>query len=87
VLKAILAVTLSYDCLLEEVGKEQRLKIVTGLQAEVILYAHNNLSLQSLQAALIITNIYYGPGNFKKFWNMIAICKTYVDTLHLSETY
>jgi hypothetical protein len=75
VLKAILAVTLSHGVSLEVLSKEKRLEIVTDLQTEVILHTSTNLSLQTLQAALIITNIDYGAGNLHKFWNAMAVCK------------
>jgi hypothetical protein len=77
VLRAILAVTLSHGVSLEILSKERRLEIVTALQTEVILHTSTNLSLQTLQAALIITNIDYGAGNLHKFWNAIAVCKRY----------
>jgi hypothetical protein len=75
ILKAILAVTLSHEVSLELLSKDRRLEIVANLQTEVILHTSTNLSLQTLQAALIITNIDYGAGNLHKFWNAIAVCK------------
>lgn len=83
ILKAIIAVTLSHGVSLEVMSKERRLEIVTALQTEVFLHTSTNLSLQTLQAALIITNIDYGAGNLHKFWNAIAVCKRYVANLQL----
>ena len=80
VLKAILALTLPQWSLATAISQEQRLEIATRLQAEVIMYASTNLSLQSLQAALIITIIDYGAGDLHRFWNIIAVCKRY-DTV------
>jgi hypothetical protein len=80
-LKAILAVTLSHGLPLEVLIKQRRLEIVTALQTEVILHTSTNLSLQTLQAALIITIIDYGSGNLHKFWNAIAVCKRYGTVL------
>lgn len=84
VLKAILAVTLSHGASLELLSKDRRLEIVTALQTEVIVHTSTNLSLQTLQAALIITNIDYGAGNLHKFWNAIAVCKRYGTILQPS---
>lgn len=80
VLKAILAFTLPQWSSATVISREQRLEISTQLQTEVVVYASTNLSLQSLQPALIITNIDYGAGDLHRFGNVIAICKRY-DTV------
>jgi hypothetical protein len=37
--------------------------------------ALGSLSLQSLQALLIITILDYGAGKLSEFWNLVATCK------------
>ncbi|RDL37437.1 Uncharacterized protein BP5553_04870 [Venustampulla echinocandica] len=75
VLKAIVAVTLPHWCLSNPPNREQRLELSTQFRNEVIMQAIGSLSLQSLQAILIITNIDYGAGKLSEFFNLLALCK------------
>lgn len=78
VLKAVLAVTLSQWLPAELMTKERRLEVVSALQKEILVHTSTNLSLASLQAALIVAIVDYGAGNLHPFWNEIAVCKRYV---------
>lgn len=49
------------------------------------MQAIGNLSLQSLQALLIITTIDYGAGKLSEFWNLVALCKRMATQLGLRE--
>jgi len=60
-------------------SQEERKKLSDVLREEVILQAIGNLSLQSLQAVLIVTNLDYGAGKLSEFWNLVALCKRYLD--------
>ncbi|RDW69810.1 hypothetical protein BP6252_08830 [Coleophoma cylindrospora] len=73
--KAIVAVTLPHWCLSNPLTREQRQELSTKFRNEVIMQAIGNLSLQSLQAVLIITNLDYGAGKLSEFWNLVALCK------------
>ncbi|KAK0886760.1 hypothetical protein LTR02_017849 [Friedmanniomyces endolithicus] len=55
--------------------KERRHEVVSGLQKEILVHTSTNLSLSSLQAALIVAIVDYGAGNLHAFWNGIAVCK------------
>lgn len=76
--KAIVAVTLPHWCLSNPLTREQRQELSTKFRNEVIMQAIGNLSLQSLQAVLIITNLDYGAGKLSEFWNLVALCKRQV---------
>ena len=78
VLKAIVAVTLPHWCLSNPLTREQRSDFSAQFRNEVIMQAIGSLSLQSLQAILIITTIDYGAGKLSEFWNLVALCKRYV---------
>ena len=85
VLKAILAVTLRHWLSPDLMTKERRHEVVSALQKEILLHTSTNLSLSSLQAALIVAIVDYGAGNLHAFWNGIAVCKRYVTIdKHLS---
>lgn len=60
--------------------KERRHEVVSALQKEILVHTSTNLSLSSLQAALIVAIVDYGAGNLHAFWNEIAVCKRYVTT-------
>lgn len=75
VLKAIVAVTLPHWCLSNPLTQEQRSDSSTQFRNEVIMQAIGSLSLQSLQAILVITTIDYGAGKLSEFWNLVALCK------------
>jgi hypothetical protein len=75
VLKAIVAVTLPHWCLSNPLTQEQRSDFSTQFRNEVIMQAIGSLSLQSLQAILVITTIDYGAGKLSEFWNLVALCK------------
>lgn len=46
-----------------------------GLRDAICCQALKQVSLQSLQALLILSNLEYGEGRFEQFWNLIALCK------------
>lgn len=81
--KAICAVTLChYESHL--VSSEERKQWSDSLRDAVCTQALNQVSLHSVQALLIISNLEYGEGRFEQFWNLIALCKRYL--LHSMDT-
>ena len=56
-------------------NREQREQLSSNFRGQVIMEALGNLSLQSLQALLIITILDYGAGKLSEFWNLVATCK------------
>lgn len=77
VLKAIVAVTLPHWSFTNPLSEEQRKKLSGQFRKQVILQAISDLSLQSLQAVLIVTIIDIGAGRLSEFWNLVALCKRY----------
>lgn len=77
VVSAIVAVTIAHSQLLSTTPGE-RLRWSAALRDKVIIEAIGKLSLQSIQALLILSNLEYGAGKPNKFWNLIALCKRYV---------
>ncbi|KAH8648888.1 fungal-specific transcription factor domain-containing protein [Tricladium varicosporioides] len=75
VLKAIVSVTLPHWSLSSPLSREERRKLSDNFREQIILQAISNLSLQSLQAVLIVTIIDYGAGKLSEFWNLVALCK------------
>jgi hypothetical protein len=80
VLKSIVAVTLPHWSLTSPLSGEERVKLSEQFRKQVILQAISDLSLQSLQAVLIITIIDYGAGKLSEFWNLVALCKRYDES-------
>lgn len=78
VIKAIVAVTIPHWCSSNPLSQEERKQLSEQFREQVILQSISNLSLQSLQAVLIVTNIDYGAGKLSEFWNLVALCKRYV---------
>ena len=52
-----------------------RQRWLSGLEDDVLLAAMHNLSLQSLQALLVLTISIFGTGRVTEFYNLIALCK------------
>jgi len=77
VLKAIVAVTLPHWSLTNPLSEEQRKKLSEQFRKQLILHSISGLSLQSLQAVLIVTIIDFGAGRLSEFWNLVALCKRY----------
>ena len=75
VFKAISAVTLPCWALTNTLNREQREQLSSHFRGQVIMEALGSLSLQSLQALLIITILDYGAGKLSEFWNLVATCK------------
>lgn len=76
--KAICAVTLThYESPL--VSAEERRQWSDSLRDTVYCQAMQQMSLQSVQALLIVSNLEYGEGRFEQFWNLLALCKRYVS--------
>jgi hypothetical protein len=53
------------------------------LQREVLIYAMEHVSLQSLQALLIVSLADLGSGKLSNFWKTIALCRKLVSFLVL----
>ncbi|CAI7612761.1 unnamed protein product [Penicillium pancosmium] len=74
VVKAICAVTLvHYESPL--VSIDERKQWSNNLCDAICCQALKQVSLQCLQALLILSNLDYGEGRFEQFWNLIALCK------------
>lgn len=74
VINAIVAVTVTHSLLLST-APEERQRWSEALRDKVVVEAIGKLSLQSIQALLILSNLEYGSGKSNKFWNFIALCK------------
>ena len=80
VLKAIIAVTVTdaQKTRLRRLSEEDRQRLALSFRCQVVMEAMGSLSLQSLQALLVITILDYGAGKFSDFWNLVALCKRQV---------
>jgi hypothetical protein len=74
VLKAIVAVTVLY-CSSAPSTPSQRQQWSESLRDRVVMDAMKQVSLQSVQALLILSNLDYGGGQVHQFWNLVALCK------------
>lgn len=77
VFKAITAVTVTdtQKTGLSRLSEENRKRLALSFRCQVVMEAMGSLSLQSLQALLVITILDYGAGKFSDFWNLVALCK------------
>lgn len=75
--KAITAVTITCrrETKIGGLSDRDRQRLSLNFRGQVVSEAMGHLSLQSLQALIIISILDYGSGNFSEFWNVIAICK------------
>lgn len=86
VFKAIIAVTVTDTHRTRlSLSDHDRQRLVLSLRSQVIMEAVESLSLQSLQALLIITILDYGGGKFSDCWNLVAICKRMAMQLGLRD--
>lgn len=74
VIKAILAVTVQHSQSYSS-NAEARREYSEVLREAVIMEAMSHLSLQSIQALLILSNLDYGAGKMNQFWNLLSLCK------------
>lgn len=77
ILKSIAAVIIPSYCPSTNITPAQQREWSQALKDEVTLAAIRQLSLQSLQALLMVTIAEYGDGRLSEFWNLIALCKRY----------
>ncbi|KAF2271170.1 hypothetical protein CC78DRAFT_13213 [Lojkania enalia] len=75
VFKAIAAVTMTHSHQMDILTYEQRRQWSEDLRRQVLIEAIDQLSLQSLQAVLILSIKDYGAGCLSEFWNLIALAK------------
>ncbi|PSN70512.1 hypothetical protein BS50DRAFT_674871 [Corynespora cassiicola Philippines] len=75
VFKAISAVTIPHSYHSDSLTNDQRKNLSDDLRGQVVMEAISQLSLQSLQAVLILTIRDYGAGRLSEFWNLIALAK------------
>ncbi|KAF1952717.1 hypothetical protein CC80DRAFT_479097 [Byssothecium circinans] len=75
VFKAIAAVTIPHSYHSDSLTNDQRRTLSDDLRSQVVMEAIGQLSLQSLQAVLILTIRDYGGGRLSEFWNLIALAK------------
>lgn len=82
IFKAISSVTvaqkLQHPSEIPDDFQEQHRKAAHDLRDQVLIWAMDNLSLQSLQALLIIAVGDWGQGNISRCWNVIAVCRRWV---------
>lgn len=79
-IKAIVAVTIDHcQSCPSTIG--ERLKWSESLRDSVLIEAIGNISLQSIQSLLILSNMEFGAGRTSRFWNLMALCKRYVSGL------
>ncbi|KAK6369904.1 hypothetical protein LTS17_009354 [Exophiala oligosperma] len=74
VIKAIASVTVPY-CVSVPSTPSQRQQWSDTLRDRVVMDAMKQISLQAVQALLILSNIDYGEGKVHEFWNLVALCK------------
>lgn len=74
VIKAIVAVTVPY-CRSLPSTPTQRQHWSETLRDKVVMDAMKQVSLQAVQALLILSNLDYGGGQVHQFWNLVALCK------------
>ena len=74
VIKAIVAVTVLY-CRTAPSTPSQSQQWSGTLRDRVIMDAMKQVSLQSVQALLVLSNLDYGGGQAHQFWNLMALCK------------
>ncbi|KAJ5811684.1 hypothetical protein N7474_007985 [Penicillium riverlandense] len=73
VLKAIFAVI--FPTQVAHISDTQLHKWTHDLEDDITLVSFHNLSLQSLQALLILTIPVFGSGRMAEFYNLMALCK------------
>jgi hypothetical protein len=77
VFRAIAAVTITHSYPSDSLTNNQRHTLSNELRGQVIMEAIGQLSLQSLQAILILSIREYGSGRLAEFWNLVALAKRY----------
>lgn len=75
VLKSVAAVIIPTQPLPAHVNDNERQKWLLSMEDDITLAAFHNLSLQSLQALLILTIPVFGAGRMAEFYNLMALCK------------
>jgi hypothetical protein len=75
VFKAIAAVTLPHSSLHIPLNPEEQDKISSDLRDQIVLEAAKQLSLQSMQALIIVCIREWGAGRLSQLWNLIALAK------------
>jgi hypothetical protein len=80
VFKAIAAVTLTHLPSSDAQNPEERDKLFSRLRDQIVIECLNRLTLQSLQAMIILCIREWGGGHLNQLWNMIALAKRSADT-------
>ncbi|KAF2202245.1 hypothetical protein GQ43DRAFT_392578 [Delitschia confertaspora ATCC 74209] len=75
VFKAIAAVTIPHSYRSDSLTNDQRRQCSEELRGQVVMDSISQLSLQSLQALLILTIRDYGSGRLSECWNLVALAK------------
>jgi hypothetical protein len=75
VLRAIAAVVIPHCEQTSSLTREQRQKLSDDLRGQIVIEAISHLTLQSLQAVLILTIRDWGMGRLIEFWNLVALAK------------
>ena len=78
VLKSIAAYTIPTRPLGTSVTEKEREAWLFALKDEIMLSAFHNLSIESLQALLILALVELGCGCMSEYYNVIALCRRYV---------
>lgn len=83
VLRAVLALTISYSSQVINCGYEGRRRLSRHLRSEVLSEALANVSLKSLQALLIICILDYGSDDVASSWSLLSVCRRMCEQLGL----
>lgn len=75
VFKSIAAVTIPHSYHSDSLTNDQRKTLSDDLRGQVVMEAISQLSLQSLQAVLILSIRDWGTGRLSEFWNLVALAK------------
>ncbi|UNI17716.1 hypothetical protein JDV02_004038 [Purpureocillium takamizusanense] len=85
VLKAIAAVVVPTQPRPQRVSAAQRQRWLLDLEDDILSAATHDLSLQSLQALLILSIRVFGTGRMAQFYNLMALCKCVSTQLGLRD--
>ena len=83
VLRAVLALTMSFSSQLINFGYEGRRRISEHLRSQVLSEALAKISLSSLQALLIICILDYGADDIPSSWSLLSVCRRLCEQLGL----
>lgn len=83
VLRALVALSFSHSSAAIVYGYKGRRQVSTHLRAEVLVEAMAEVSLDSLQALLIIAILDYGNDDIPSTWSLLSVCRRLCEQLGL----